>query len=399
MREYVLVLLTAAVASYLLTPLVRVFALRVGAAPAVRDRDVHTVPIPRLGGLAMYGGLCAGMLVAHQMPRLKAVFENTTWAGVLLAGGLLVLIGMIDDRWGIGALSKFAGQVAAAGILILNGVQVQWLPMPTVLYTLTQQQSIVLTVLVVVVTVNGVNFIDGLDGLAAGVVCIAASAFFLYSYVLYVIDHFQSRQTDSGMFSVLLVGMCVGFIPHNFNPARIFMGDTGSMLLGLLLASSTIMLTSVDTNSSRSMNLPVLLPLLLPIAVLAVPVLDVALAVARRTSAGMSPFAPDKKHLHHRLLSIGHSQRRAVVLMYLWAGLLSAAMASLAFVHSFMVVFTVAGLLAVCLVFLVTLPRIRGRRGPVKRVKSPAQRGSTGARGGEGGDQADGMAKARQSSL
>lgn len=361
MREYVLIAGVAMAVAYVLTPLVRKFALAIGAAPEVRERDVHSVPIPRLGGIAMYVALAAGLLVTHEMPRLKTVFDSPSWKGLLLAGGLITVIGVVDDRWGMSALTKFAGQVAAAGILTLNGVQMQTLPLPGTTYALPPTQGIILTVLLVVVTINAVNFIDGLDGLAAGVVAIAASAFFVYSYVLYVVMG-TSRQTDSAMIAALLAGMCLGFLPHNFNPARIFMGDTGSMLLGLLLASCSITLTGIDANAANAANIPALLPLLLPIAVLAVPFLDLLLAVVRRTSAGLSPFAPDKKHLHHRLLAIGHSQRRAVILMYLWTGLLGAGMASLALVHTSAAVFSLVGVAAVFAVVLVTLPRIHTRR-------------------------------------
>jgi len=360
-REYALVLLATAVVAYVLTPLVRRFALAIGAAPQVRDRDVHRVPIPRMGGLAMYAGLAGGLLMAHEMPRLKTVFEGPAWQGLLLAGGLITLIGVIDDRWGMGAFPKFAGQVAAAGILVQHGVQVQSLALPGTTLLLGPQQGTVLTVLLVVVTINAVNFIDGLDGLAAGVTAIAALAFLAYSYALYVVNDYQSHQTDSAMISALLAGMCLGFLPHNFNPARIFMGDTGSMLLGLMLASCTITVTGIDTNLTISSNLPTYLPLLLPIAVLALPILDLVLAVVRRTSAGLSPFAPDKKHLHHRLLAIGHSQRHAVLLMYLWTGLLGTAMASLALFSSQFAVLSVGGFAVLGTVLLITLPRIRGR--------------------------------------
>lgn len=370
MREYVLIAGVAMAVAYVLTPLVRRFALAIGAAPEVRERDVHSVPIPRLGGLAMYLALAAGLLVTHEMPRLKTVFDGPSWKGLLLAGGLITLIGLVDDRWGMGAFTKFAGQVAAAGILTLNGVQMQSLPLWGTTYLLPPTQGIILTILLVVVTINAVNFIDGLDGLAAGVVGIAAMAFFVYSYVLYVVNG-TSRQTDSAMIAALLAGMCLGFLPHNFNPARIFMGDTGSMLLGLLLASCSITLTGIDANSAASANLPALLPLVLPIAVLAVPFLDLLLAVVRRTSAGRSPFAPDKKHLHHRLLAIGHSQRRAVLLMYLWTGLLGVGMATLSVVHTSLAVLLLVGVVALFAVVLVTLPRFRSRRPSRKRESSP----------------------------
>ena len=160
-----------------------------------------------------------------------------------------------------------------------------------------------LTIALVVITVNAVNFVDGLDGLAAGVVAIAAAAFFIFSYIL-TVNGSLVRATTSGVVAAALVGVCVGFLPHNFSPARVFMGDSGSMLLGLLLASTTITLTgNVGPNSVTTDLTPTLLPLALPLAAMALPFLDVLLAIVRRTAAGRSPFAPDKQHLHHRLLS------------------------------------------------------------------------------------------------
>ena len=252
MHEYVLTLLAAAAVTYLLTPLVRRFAIAVGASHAVRARDVHQVPTPRLGGVAMYGGLLAGLLVAsHLGPPLSSAFAETNMSrGLLLAGGLLVLIGFVDDRWGMGALSKLAGQVAAGVILVWSGAEVTWLPWPYGgTLGLTSDQQVAVTILVVVMTINAVNFIDGLDGLAAGIVGIGAAAFFIYYYTL---THRLglADQTGPALASAVLVGMCLGFLPHNFNPARIFMGDTGSMLLGLLLAYAPISsLASLDPGS------------------------------------------------------------------------------------------------------------------------------------------------------
>jgi UDP-N-acetylmuramyl pentapeptide phosphotransferase/UDP-N-acetylglucosamine-1-phosphate transferase len=184
--------------------------------------------------------------------------------------------------------------------------------------------SVLLTVLVVLVTVNAVNFVDGLDGLAAGIVGIGAMAFFAYAYLLSV-DYGFSRATLAALVMAVLAGMCLGLLPHNVFPARIFMGDTGSMLIGLLLASGVITLTGqVDPSALPTATIiPTLLPILLPIAVVAVPLLDLLLAVVRRTRARRSPFAPDKSHLHHRLLQIGHSHRRVVLLIYLWVGIVA----------------------------------------------------------------------------
>ena len=237
MREYVLTLLAASAVTYLLTPLVRRFAIAVGAMHAARDRDVHMVPTPLLGGFAMYAGLGAGLIVASQLPALNSVFAETNMAkGLLLAGGLVVVMGFVDDRWGMGVISKLAGQVAAGVILVWSGAEVTWLPAPNSgTLGLTSDQQIALTILVVVVTINAVNFIDGLDGLAAGIVGIGAIAFFVYYYTL---THRLGlpEQTGPALASAILVGICLGFLPHNYHPARIFMGDTGAMLIGLLLA-------------------------------------------------------------------------------------------------------------------------------------------------------------------
>jgi len=298
-----------------------------GAIKQPRDRDVHTAPVPTIGGLAMYGGLAAGLLVADQIKNLRDGFANTGMvSGLLLAGGLLVVVGVIDDRWGLSPLMKAAGQVAAGGILVATGTQLNWLPLPGGRTFLpTSDQSTVLTILIVVATINAVNFIDGLDGLAAGIVAIAAVSFFLYYYSMTKVIDISSLAAPA-LASAVLIGMCLGFLPHNFSPASIFMGDTGSMLLGLLLAYAPISsIPSLDPAvlASHINRYPVILPLLLPAALLVIPYADLLLAVVRRTRAGQSPFAPDRKHLHHRLLDIGHSQKTSVLIMYLWAAVFS----------------------------------------------------------------------------
>ena len=334
MREYLLCLIAAAAVTYLMTPVVRKLAISWGVMASVRDRDVHDTPTPRLGGLAMFAGLLAGLLLASQLPRMRSVFEESREPLALLTGcTLIVILGVVDDKWGLDAPTKFAGQALAAAVMALQGIQIIWLPIGGTL-VLDPLTSVLLTVLVVVVTVNAVNFVDGLDGLAAGIVGIAALAFFAYSYLLSVEYGFE-RATLSTLVSACLTGMCLGFLPHNFFPARIFMGDTGSMLIGLLLATSTITLTGqVDPNAlgdNGGAFVPTVLPLLLPLAVIAVPLIDLLLAVVRRTRAGRSPFSPDKQHLHHRLLEMGHTQRRAVALMYSWEALLAFTAVSLVF--------------------------------------------------------------------
>jgi UDP-GlcNAc:undecaprenyl-phosphate GlcNAc-1-phosphate transferase len=336
MREYVLVFLVAAAVTYLLTVVAREIAIRTGAVARVRDRDVHDEPIPYLGGLAMLGGLVAAYLVARELPFLSGsgplVFRD---AGVVLIAGILICaVGVLDDIFDLDALTKLGGQILAAGFLVGFGIQYFWFAQDTgagtSVFVLDQAQGALLTGFVVVATINAVNFVDGLDGLAAGVVGVGALAFFVFCYSLTRLNGAE-RATTAAVLSVMLAGACVGFLIHNFHPARLFMGDSGSMLIGLVLSASAVTLSGqfspeqldAGVGGSRASFLPTLLPVLLPISLLVVPLADLVLAVIRRTRAGRSPMAPDKQHLHHRLLEIGHSHRRAVLIMWLWAALVA----------------------------------------------------------------------------
>ena len=333
MREYILVFLVAAAATYLLTVVAREIALRTGAVARVRDRDVHAEPIPYLGGVAMLGGLVAAFLVAQHLPFLSRsqpfVFHDARI--VLIAGAMICAIGALDDLFELDALTKLGGQVLAAGFLILNGIQYILFPAPHGgQFSLDSAQGALLTAFVVVATMNAVNMVDGLDGLATGVVGIGALAFFAFCYQLLSLNN-ASLASTGALLSAMLAGACAGFLPHNINPACLFMGDSGSMLIGLVLSASAITLTgqysggelSQGGNGSAASLAPTFLPLALPVTLLVVPIADLVLAVIRRTRAGRSPFAPDKQHLHHRLLEIGHSQRRAVAIMWMWAALVA----------------------------------------------------------------------------
>ncbi len=333
MREYVVVFLVAAAVTYLLTVVAREIAVRTGAVAKVRDRDVHAEPVPYLGGLAMLGGLFAAFLVARELPFLSGskpfVFEDTL--SVLVAGALVCAVGVLDDIFDLDALAKFGGQVVAVGVLVYSGIQFRWFFFSDgSQFSLDETQGALLTALIVLATVNAVNFIDGLDGLAAGVIGISALAFFLFCYQL-TVEYEVDRATTGALLSAALAGACAGFLVHNFHPARLFMGDSGSMLIGLVLSASAVTLSGQFSGAeiaqggagSQASLLPTLLPVLLPVSILIVPIVDLALAVVRRTRAGRSPFAPDKQHLHHRLLEIGHSQRRAVFIMWMWAGLVA----------------------------------------------------------------------------
>ena len=330
MREYALVAAVAAAVTYLLTPCARWVAFRTDAVARPRDRDVHAVPTPRLGGVAMYAGVAAALVVAENLPTMQRVAQSSSAPrAVLVAGGLICLLGMLDDRFTLDALTKLAGQTLAAGVLVLLGVQLLLVPFVPGrgVISLSPDIAVPLTVLLVLVTVNAVNFVDGLDGLAAGVVGIAGLAFFAFSYQLSVVRDVD-RADSPTLIAAVLVGACAGFLPHNFSPARIFMGDSGSMLLGLLLAAAAVSVTGqsdvgYDVSGSETVAPALFAPVLLPLVVLAVPLGDLVLAVVRRTRAGMSPFAADRGHLHHRLLDVGHSHRRAVLILYGWTALLA----------------------------------------------------------------------------
>ncbi|MCX4479359.1 undecaprenyl/decaprenyl-phosphate alpha-N-acetylglucosaminyl 1-phosphate transferase [Streptomyces cellulosae] len=335
MREYLLTLCITAAVTYLLTGPVRKFAIVAGAMPEIRARDVHREPTPRLGGIAMFFGLCAGLLVADHLTNLNTLFEKSNEPRALLSGAALIwLIGVLDDKFEIDALIKLGGQMIAAGVMVMQGLTILWLPIPGVgSVALTQWQGTLLTVALVVITINAVNFVDGLDGLAAGMVCIAAAAFFLYAYRIWYSYGIEAA-APATLFAAILMGMCLGFLPHNMHPARIFMGDSGSMLIGLVLAAGAISVTGqVDPDALKlfagsekeavHQTVPVYIPLLLPLTIIAVPAADLILAIVRRTWRGQSPFAADRGHLHHRLLEIGHSHSRAVLIMYFWSALIA----------------------------------------------------------------------------
>lgn len=333
MREYLLCLLAAAAVTYLTTPVARALALKFGAIAEIRDRDVHDSTTPRWGGLAMFAGFAVSVVLASQLPLMSTIFTSFTQIkAVFLSILIIVALGLVDDKIGLDAATKLVGQVLAAAVLSLNGVVLNWLPIGGT-FILDPLTSVLLTALIVLVSINAVNFVDGLDGLAAGIVGVGASAFFAYSYFLSVENGFQ-RAALATLVSASLVGMCAGFLPHNWFRARIFMGDTGSMMLGLLMAASTIMLTGqVDPGGISSNSLlPVFLPIVVPFAILAVPLTDLVLAVVRRTRKGHSPFAPDKEHLHHRLLSLGHGQERAVLIMVTFTAIIAFGVVSTAFV-------------------------------------------------------------------
>ena len=320
MREYLLSAALAAIFCFMLTPIVKRLAMLSGAYIELRSRDMHTDITPRWGGLAMWGSMSLTFLIVSHLRLVGNAFGREL-TGIFLAGTFIMLLGALDDRFDLDSLTKFAGQALAAGILLLHGVQILWLPINGIL-TLPSNIGAVLTVVFVMLVINAVNFVDGLDGLASGIVAVCAIGFFAFSYIL-AVDNGFSRAGAPSLVMAVVIGLCIGFLPHNYHPAKIFMGDSGAMFLGLLLSASAITLTGqIDVNALANQNSrSTFVPLILPFTVLAIPLLDLGMAVVRRLRAGRSPFAADREHLHHRLLRMGNSQREVAIIMYLWTAM------------------------------------------------------------------------------
>jgi UDP-GlcNAc:undecaprenyl-phosphate GlcNAc-1-phosphate transferase len=373
--DYLVVFGVSGAAAFAVTPLVRRFAVRTGAIDRPSDRKVHPIPTPTLGGIAIYIGVVIGMGVSRVLPFFSQLHHSSSEpVAALLAGLVILLIGVFDDVRGTSPGVKAAGQVLAAGILVLLGVQLLyfWFPGQGIL-SLGSDIGVPLTVLWVVAMVNAVNLIDGLDGLAAGVVAIAAIAFFAYIYQTPGGSLYGNAST-AALLSAIVAGACLGFLPWNFNPAKIFMGDSGAMLLGLLLATATISgVGRTDTAPTGGDLAAFAIPIIIPVIVLALPFLDVMFAIIRRIRRGRPVTSPDKEHIHHRLMDIGHSHRGAVLMMYLWSALISLAALAVALINGRLVVGAILVSTAIILA-ATSLPGIR-RRGrssaPVPAASEP----------------------------
>ncbi len=342
MREYLLVLLVSAATTYLLAGVFRRLAVRVGAVAKPRERDVHVVPMPYFGGLAMLAGFAAAVLLASQLPFLgKHLVVTSDSVAILMAGTVICAVGVIDDLVELSPLAKTAGQVLAAGVVVVNGVRTYWIALAHRIIALDTTTSVLITVFFILVCTNAINFVDGLDGLAAGIVAIGALAFFSYTYLL-AYQQGLVLATTASLVTISIAGVCLGFLPHNFHPARMFMGDSGALLLGLLMASSMISLTGqIDSSALQQTGgvlVPAYLPIILPVAALALPLLDLVMAWIRRTKNGRWWFNADKQHLHHRLLQRGHSQVRAVLLMYLWSAVIAFGVSAIGLTQSWVAV-------------------------------------------------------------
>jgi len=326
LRAYLLIAGAVAISTLLATFLVLFVAKKLNLHRPIRSRDQHKTPVPRIGGLAIFIGLLVGFGLAGTLGWFEIVFEDmaTVWA-IIGASAIITIVGLLDDLVDMDWTLKLAGQILAAGLLAWQGVQIVSLPIGGLVVG-SYGFSLVMTVMVLLVVMNAVNFIDGLDGLAAGVIGIGTGTFFLYVYLLAQQTSPTNYFNTAGLLSVIVLGACAGFLPLNWRPARIFMGDSGAMLLGLLMATSAILVTGqIDpVTVTRNDLLPALFPLILPVAILVLPLLDLLLSVFRRLRGGKSPFQADDGHLHHRLQDLGHSHSTAVLIFYLWTAVISA---------------------------------------------------------------------------
>ena len=325
--SYLLVGAVACLVTFVATPLVRRLAEHFGWLYLPSERTVHTRPMPAIGGLAMF----AGFIVAFAVSRLLDTFDqlyarNSEPRGIILAATIIVAVGLYDDIKGASPPAKVTATVLAGIALVHFGATMYYFRIPFVDQTplLSDDWIPLITVLWLLGITQAINLIDGLDGLAAGIVAIAAGAFFLYSVKLSALD-LLTQPNFGPLVAIIAVGVCVGFLPHNFNPARIIMGDSGALLLGLLLAVSSSLVGGRAEASQEftGQTYFFLAPLVIPLLVLGVPIFDLAFAIVRRAGRRSGVAVADKGHLHHRLMNLGHGHRRSVLILWAWTALLS----------------------------------------------------------------------------
>jgi UDP-GlcNAc:undecaprenyl-phosphate GlcNAc-1-phosphate transferase len=374
----------AAVVTLVATYVTRRLAVRFSFIVVPDDRRVHETPTPTLGGAGMFVGLLAAIAVASQLPGLHTVFRGDSEPlGLVVAAALIFAVGTVDDLREMSPPAKVAGQVLAGTILYLAGLTMLFFRVPLMGTTLVLTPSIapLVTVVWVVGMANAINLIDGLDGLAAGIVFIASATFFVYSHELVVNGSVQATNAPLGpLIAVVMAGLCLGFLPHNFpHQARIFMGDAGAMLLGLLMAASTMSVVGQTQNAFSGKTYFLFAPIFIPFVILGIPIFDTAFAIIRRAGRRANPAMADKNHLHHRLMRLGHGHNRSVVILWVWTALLSALVLypSLANHNT---VYVPIGIVALG-VALYTLFAPRGRLGV---------HGSRGAHAGNGSETANG---------
>lgn len=322
---YVLVGAVACLATALLCVPAMTIARRIDYVSVPSDRSVHVKPTPYGGGVAMFSGLCVALAVAAFLPGLHALFVDTNeLVGVVLASGVILVVGLVDDLRNMSAPAKVAGEVLAASVLYFLGVTMYWLKIPFGgALVLGPSVTPLITAVWVIALTNAINLIDGLDGLAAGIVAIASGTLCAYGYDLQV-RGLLLHSNVGPLVAALTCGVCLGFLPFNIHPARLFMGDAGALVLGVLMSASTMVIGGrLPPISTTGVTFFFFAPLLIPFFILGVPLVDMAFAIVRRTASGYGFQNADKDHIHHRLLRLGHGHRRTVVILWLWTALLS----------------------------------------------------------------------------
>lgn len=293
------------------------------------------------------------MGAASLVPFLEGIYQAPI-IGILLAILIILIMGVADDLWDLHWSLKFLGQVCAAGIIAAAGIRVEAMPVGWI-HVDSDLAQVAITIFVIVLTINAFNFIDGLDGLASGVAVIGGSAFFIYSYILTRTINAYDYSNLATLLTALLIGACLGFLPFNFHPARIFMGEVGAQLIGLLMATAAVAVTADlgALEGFRFRNVPAYMPILLPLAVMLLPLLDLFMAVLRRTARRSSPFSADRGHIHHKLVDGGYTHRQAVLLLYAWTFVVGYGAVSLTYFPSEIVITVTA--IAMALLVLLTL--------------------------------------------
>jgi UDP-GlcNAc:undecaprenyl-phosphate GlcNAc-1-phosphate transferase len=326
--DYLVIGAAAAIITFAVTPIAIAMARRLGWVYEPNERTVHTRPIPDVGGVAMFAGFVIALAASRLWDDFDQLFaRNDEPRGVLIAAVIMFAVGLLDDVREISAPAKVVGTVLAGSALVWFGVTMRYFRLPFLEVTFLSDDWVpIITVLWILSLSQAINLIDGLDGLAAGIVAIGSFSFFLYSQ--HLSDRGQLLQPNIGpLIAIITVGICIGFLPHNFNPARIFMGDSGALLLGLLMAVSTSVVggrADPDAGGTPGQAYFFLAPLFIPLFILGVPILDTVFAILRRARRGQGLATADKGHLHHRLMEMGHGQRRSVVILWGWTALLSA---------------------------------------------------------------------------
>ena len=311
-----------------MTPLVRALARAKNWVAMPSERKVHKVPTPDVGGLAMFVGVIVGLFVAWRMDRFSYLFSgNSEPMGIVLAAAVILAVGTRDDIKEVSAPARVLATVFAGMVLVWFGVTMFYFRVPFLgVIQVSNDWIPIVTVVWLLVMVQAINLIDGLDGLAAGIVAIGSTAFFIYSRHLSGLG-LLSEPNIGPLIAIITVGVCIGFLPYNFNGASIFMGDGGAYLLGLLMAVSTSVVggrADPTTQAFSGQTYFFLAPLAIPLIILGVPIFDVLFAIVRRVRKRQGFAIADRGHLHHRLINLGHGPRRAVGILWLWTALLSA---------------------------------------------------------------------------